>query len=312
MTGMRPVLLVLVGPTAVGKTETALDVAKRIDAEIISADSMQIYKYMDIGTAKPSGIELARIPHHMIDVIKPDEDFSVADYKDLALKCAGDIVKRGKIPLLTGGTGLYINSMCYNYTFSEHDKDEELRGKLREQAIKYGNNFLHGRLEALDPESAGKIHPNNLRRVIRAIEVTLKTGKPFSYYEQKTRRQSGNFRLRMFGLTRARPQLYLRINERVDHMMELGFVEEVEGLLNMGYSRELNSMQGLGYRQIVNYIDGTLTKEDAVEQIATDTRRFAKRQYTWFLRDKNIEWVDASDENRSQIVDHICRFFEGE
>lgn len=308
---MKSNLLVFVGPTAVGKTDMALEVAKRLDAEIVSADSMQIYKYMDIGTAKPSKSEQAEVSHHMIDIVNPDDEFSVADYQTLAIKAIDDILRRGKLPILTGGTGLYINAVCYNYTFSEHHKDEELRKRLREDAQKYGNEFIHKRLMSLDPVGAKKIHPNNVRRVIRAIEVSLKTEKPFSYFEENTKRQNPKYQLSIIGLTRPRAQLYLRINQRVGHMMDAGFVDEVKGLLDRGYSKKLNSMQGLGYRQIVNFLEGIITENEAVELIARNTRRYAKRQYTWFLRDKNIIWEDISGGNQDEIIDRVCHCFEG-
>jgi tRNA dimethylallyltransferase len=304
-------LLVIVGPTAVGKTEIAIEVAKKLNAEIISADSMQIYRYMDIGTAKPSRAEQKGIKHHMIDIINPDQEFSVADFQAMAKQCVEDIVGRHKIPLLSGGTGLYVNAVCYNYTFSEFEKDEVLREQLKNQALKYGNEFLYCKLEKLDPDAARKIHPNNLRRIIRALEVCIKTGSTFSSYEEKTKRQRGLYDLFMFGLTRPRDELYRRINERVQHMINSGLVEEVKKLLDMGYSRDLNSMQGLGYRQILDYLDGKITLEEAIFLISRDTRHYAKRQYTWFLRDKNIVWMDVSKEGMKKVVENIIKAVEG-
>ncbi|HHW02759.1 MAG TPA: tRNA (adenosine(37)-N6)-dimethylallyltransferase MiaA [Thermoanaerobacterales bacterium] len=304
-------LLVIVGPTAVGKTEIAIEVARKLNAEIISADSMQIYKYMDIGTAKPSRAEQRGIRHHMIDILNPDQDFSVADFQSMVKQCIEDIVSRHKLPLLSGGTGLYVNAVCYNYTFSEFEKDEALREQLRNQALKYGNEFLYDKLEKLDPDAARKIHPNNLRRIIRALEVCIKTGCTFSSYEEKTKKQKSLYDLFMFGLTRPRDELYRRINERVQQMIKKGLVEEVKRLLDMGYSRDLNAMQGLGYRQIIDYLDGKITLEEAIYLISRDTRRYAKRQYTWFLRDKNIVWMDVSREGMKKVVENIIKAVEG-
>jgi len=307
----KKLLVVIVGPTAVGKTEIAIEVAKKIDAEIVSADSMQIYRYMDIGTAKPSQEEQDGIVHHMIDIIDPDEEFSAADFQVRAKECIEDIHKRNKIPLLTGGTGFYINSICYNYTFSNAQKDDSFRSLLQKEAEQYGNEYLHKKLQQLDPIAAQKIHPNNLRRVIRAIEVCIKTGKPFSYYEEKTKKQESKYNLLMYGLTRPRDELYRRIDERVNKMIDMGLVEEVQRLLKMGYSPDLNSMRGLGYSQIIDYLYGKTTLKEAIYLIARDTRHYAKRQYTWFLRDKNILWFDVSKEGKEKTISNIVNDIEG-
>lgn len=298
-------LFAIVGPTAVGKTDIAIEVAKNIDAEIISADSMQIYKYMDIGTAKATPQQQKQVKHYMIDVVYPDEEFSVADFQSMTKNCLARIYDSGKKPMIVGGTGLYVNSVCYNYTFSKIDKDEALREELRSEAVIYGNSFLYEKLKKVDPIAAKKIHPNNLRRVIRALEVYIKTGKPFSYYEQRTKNQENPYKLTLIGLTRPRVELYERINKRVKLMIELGLVEEVEALLNLGYGKDLNSMQGLGYRQIIDYLEGTITMDEAIKLISRDTRRFAKRQYTWFSRDNNIIWVDVSKENSKRSIEDI-------
>jgi len=304
-------LVVIVGPTAVGKTEIAIEVAIKIGAEIISADSMQIYRYMDIGTAKPTLEERKGIIHHMIDIVDPDEEFSAADFQSRAIEYIEDIHRRNKIPILTGGTGFYINSVCYNYAFSEAEKDDYLREQLQKQAKQYGNLYLYEKLKKLDPIAAEKIHPNNLRRIIRAIEVYVKTGKPFSYFEEKTKNQKSQYDLLMFGLTMPRDDLYQRINQRVINMINAGFVDEVHRLLKMGYSPELNSMKGLGYRQIIDYLYGKTTLDEAIYLIARDTRHYAKRQYTWFLRDKNIDWLDVSNEGKEKIIANIVKVIEG-
>jgi tRNA dimethylallyltransferase len=307
----KSLLTVIVGPTAVGKTEIAIEVARKIDAEIISADSMQIYRYMDVGTAKPLVEERRGIIHHMIDIINPDEEFSAADYQAGAKKYIQDVQRRHKTPILTGGTGFYINSVCYNYTFSQAEKDGSFRKRLQSQAEKHGKDYLYQKLEKVDPKAAKKIHPNNLRRVIRALEVYVKTGKPFSYYEEKTKEQQSQYDLLMYGLTRPREELYKRIDERVLSMLNNGLVKEVQKLLEMGYRRDLNSLQGLGYRQIIDYLDGKTTLDEAVHLIARDTRHYAKRQYTWFLRDKNILWHDVSKEGKMKIISNIIEGIEG-
>lgn len=304
-------LVAIVGPTAVGKTEISIEVAKRINAEIISADSMQIYRYMDIGTAKPSETDRDKVRHYMIDIVDPDDEFSVADFQFMAKQCLTKIYANGKIPLIVGGTGLYVNALCYNYVFPRFDKDEKLRHKLKMLAEKKGNQFLHNKLFQIDPVSAQKIHPNNLRRVIRAIEVYVKTKKPFSYYEYKTKNQSVPYNLVIIGLTRPRKELYQRINERVLLMVKKGLIKEVKNLLEMGFSKNLNSMQGLGYREIVSYLEGEITLKEAVELIARNTRRFAKRQYTWFKRDKNIIWLDVSSKSKDECVREIIKILEG-
>lgn len=304
-------LVAIVGPTAVGKTDISIEVAKKINSEIISADSMQVYRYMDIGTAKPSKVYRDKVKHYMIDIVDPDDKFSVADFQFMAKQCLDKIYSNGKIPLVVGGTGLYVNALCYNYIFPKFDKDEKLRDKLRILAEKNGNQFLHDKLLQIDPISAEKIHPNNLRRVIRALEVYIKTNKPFSYYEHKTKNQPIPYNLLIIGLTRSRKELYQRINERVYLMVERGLVKEVKKLLEMGFSKNLNSMQGLGYRQMVRYLEGEISLKKAIELTARDTRRFAKRQYTWFKRDKNIVWLDVSSKSKDRCTQEIIEILEG-
>ncbi|SHM75402.1 tRNA dimethylallyltransferase [Caldanaerovirga acetigignens] len=307
----KKILVAIVGPTAVGKTEVSIEVALKLDGEIISADSMQIYKYMDIGTAKPTLEERKGVPHHMVDIIYPDEEFSVAEFKALAEKFIADIHSRGKIPILTGGTGLYVNAVCYGYTFSSFDKDESLRRQLKVEAEKYGNEYLYSKLKQIDPKAAEKIHPNNLRRVIRALEVYIKTGVPFSHFEELTKKRGSPYELLIFGLTRPREELYNRINMRVQKMIENGWVDEVKKLLAMGYTKELNSMQALGYREIIDYLEGRITLHEAIYLISRDTRRYAKRQYTWFRKDKNIIWFDVSKEGKEKIIENIIKSVEG-
>lgn len=311
MTHKNKNLVAIVGPTAVGKTDISIEVANEINSEIISADSMQVYRYMDIGTAKPPKSYQNKVKHYMIDIVDPDDEFSVADFQFTAKQYLDKIYSKGKTPLIVGGTGLYVNALCYNYIFPKFDKDEKLRCKLKMLAEKNGNQFLHNKLFQIDPLSAKKIHPNNLRRVIRALEVYIKTKKPFSYYEHKTKNQSNPYNLVIIGLTRPREELYQRINERVWLMVKDGLVKEVKSLLNMGFSKNLNSMQGLGYRQMVRYLEGEITLETAIKLTARDTRRFAKRQYTWFKRDKNIIWIDISSKNKDKCTKKIIEILEG-
>lgn len=304
-------LLAIVGPTAVGKTEIAIEVAERIKGEIISADSMQIYKYMDIGTAKPTKEEKKGVPHHLIDIIEPDEEFSVADYKYLAEKVIEDVSKRRNVPILTGGTGLYINAVCYNYAFSNFHKDDNLRKELEEKAKNYGNEYLYNILKEVDPKSAEKIHVNNRKRLIRALEVFFGTGKPFSFFEEETKKRTSPYDLLIFGLTRPREELYDRINKRVIKMIEQGLIDEVKSLLKKGYSKDLNSMQGLGYKETIEYLEGKITLDEAIYKIQRDTRHYAKRQFTWFKKNKDIIWLDVSKEGKEKIIQHIVLAVEG-
>jgi tRNA dimethylallyltransferase len=290
--GKKPLLLAIVGPTAIGKTETSITVAKYVAGEIISADSMQIYKYMDIGTAKPSAAERHAIAHHLIDIIYPDEEYSVADYKFDAQKSIKDILYRGHQPILTGGTGLYVKSVIDNYYFPDVKVNMELRKRLSSLAYKYGNSILYNRLQEVDPVSATKINIRDTKRIIRALEVYELTKKPISYFEKLTKEQEPEYRLRIYGLNMERQKLYDRINQRVDNMIEKGLVDEVQKLLSMGYNEKLNSMRGLGYKQIVEYINGKVELNDAIENVKRETRRFAKRQLTWFRKDKRIKWID--------------------
>lgn len=311
MQNKKDLLVAIVGPTAVGKSEVAIEIAQKIGSEIVSADSMQIYRYMDIGTAKPTIEERELVPHHMIDIVYPDEEFSAADFQKRAKSCIKSIYQNDKIPLVVGGTGFYINALCYDYTFSPAGKDENLREHLKKEAEEKGADYLYNQLVQIDPEAAAKIHPNNLRRIIRALEVCKTTGKPFSYYVKMTKMGKSPYDLLIFGLTMSRDELYRRINKRVVSMIEKGFIDEVEKLLEMGYDKNLKSMQGLGYRQVIQYLEGRLTLDEAIDLIARDTRRYAKRQYTWFLRDQNIIWLDILEQGKEKIAAKIIESIEG-
>lgn len=302
-------LIVIVGPTAVGKTDIAIALAKSLDGEIVSADSMQIYKYMDIGTAKPTVEEREGIPHYMIDVVDPDQEFSVAQFQQEAKAAIEDINQRGKLPILAGGTGLYINSLIYPMDFTDAGEDPEFRKKMRALASEKGNKYLHKKLYEIDPDTAQRLHYNDIRRIIRALEVHHLTGKPMSHYNQNLKNADKPYNSIIIGLTMDRKKLYNRINHRVDIMLEKGLVEEVKGLLEMGYNKNLTSMQGLGYKEIIAYLEGKRTLTEATEILKRDTRRFAKRQYTWFKRIKGIYWVNKDDFGcKEELVKHLLKY----
>jgi tRNA dimethylallyltransferase len=306
---MEPVI-VIVGPTASGKTSLAIKLAKSIDGEIISADSMQIYKYMDIGTAKPSKEEMEGVRHYMIDEITPDQEFSVARFKELATAYISEILKRGKHPVIAGGTGLYINSLIYNINFSETKIDWELRNKLKNEAQEKGNRYLHDMLKELDPDTAARLHENDVKRVIRAIEVYYQTKTTISELIEQSRLSPPAYKYLVFGLKTDRGKLYRRIEERVDKMLENGLVREVEKLVELGYDKNSVAMQGLGYKEILAYLRGSISYEEAVDTIKRETRRYAKRQITWFKRIEGIRWIDmdqceSGNEALKQLIDSI-------
>ena len=296
-------LLILLGPTGVGKTDISIKLAQKIpDIEIISADSMQIYKYMDIGTAKPDKNILKTIKHHMVDIVDPAENFDVTKYSKLATKIILDVFKSGKIPTLMGGSGLYISSII-NPLFTGPAKNIEYREILEEEAKIHGKKYLYDKLSKIDPISASKIEPNDLRRIIRALEVFKSTGKTISYLKEKDFNNKAKFKYRIIGLKRDRVNLYQRINLRVDKMFKDGFIEEVKMLRDMGYKEDLNSMQGLGYKQINKHLNGVYTKEEAINLIKIETRHYAKRQMTWFKNKiENIEWIDLDEYNENEVV----------
>ena len=291
----------------------AVELAKLVNGEIVSADSMQVYKYMDIGTAKPDGEEMCGIRHHLIDEVYPDEEFSVARYRELALKYIGDILARGKFPVVAGGTGLYINSLVYNIDFPETARDWNRREELKREAERKGSAYLHEKLRTVDPEAAARIHANDLKRIIRALEVYECTKKPISYHMAESRKSPPKYDFKIFGLTMDREKLYDRINRRVDHMMEKGLVEEVKRLVSLGYDRYTVAMQGLGYKEMLSYLRGEIAMDEAVYIIKRDTRRYAKRQFTWFRRLQNVIWLDAGfpdGEGMSKILNSILHQLE--
>jgi len=289
----RPPLLVLVGPTATGKTALAVELAQRLDGEVITADSMQVYRHMDIGTAKPPEGERQGVPHHLIDVVDPAEPFNVALYSQLAQQAVREVAARGHWPILAGGTGLYIRSLTDPYSFGETTGDPVLRRELEEEAAARGSDALHRRLAAVDPVSAARLHPNDLRRVVRALEVYLLTGTPLHLYQGRDRSREGPYAPFIYGLTADRALLYRRIGDRVERMLADGLLDEVAGLLQRGYGRQLTSMQGLGYKELAAYLAGETDFGQAVEMVKRGTRRLAKRQWTWFGRDKRIRWFEG-------------------
>jgi len=299
-------LLILLGPTGVGKTDISTKLAQKIpDIEIISADSMQIYKYMDIGTAKPNKSVLKAIKHHMIDIVKPSENFDVIQYSKLATKIILDVFKRGKIPILMGGSGLYISSII-NPLFTGPAKNIEYREILEEESKIHGKKYLYDKLSKIDPVSASKINSNDLRRIIRALEVYKSTGKTISYLQKKDFNKKAKFRYYIIGLKRNRENLYQRINLRVDKMFKDGFIEEVKMLRDMGYKEDLNSMQGLGYKQINKYLNGVYTKEEAIGLIKIETRHYAKRQMTWFKNKiENIKWINLDESCENNVISNL-------
>ena len=299
---MKKPILVIAGPTACGKTDAAIQVAKKINAEIISVDSMQVYKYMDIGTAKPTLSEQQGIKHYMIDELYPDEEFSVAVFQRMANGYLENIYKAGKIPVLVGGTGFYLNAVLYNNNFSDMDVDWTYRNELATLAQERGNEYLHNLLREVDSESADNIHCNNVKKVIRALEYFKQTGTKISLHNQKEKKRESPYDIHLYILNRNREQLYERINMRVDKMLQDGLVEEVKGLLERGYSPSLTSMQGLGYKEIVSYLTGEIDLDCAVEILKRDTRHFAKRQLTWFRHQTDGIWIDME---KQSAIDEI-------
>lgn len=303
---MKSKLLCLLGPTAVGKTEIAIQLAQHINAEIISVDSRQIYRQMDIGTAKPTPEEQQQARHFLIDCVDISQPFTVADYQTLTDMAIVDIQNRGKQVLLVGGAGLYFRAVV-DGLFEGPGTDTAFRKQLKQEATQHGVEVLHNRLRECDPISADRIHPNNLIRVIRALEVYQFSGTPISEYQQQWQQEEQRYPFIPFGLTMPRPMLNQRIDQRVDVMLANGLIAEVESLLAAGYSREAFALQSFGYKELVAYLDGKCTYVEAVEQLKQKTRKFAKRQMTWFSKDKRIEWLDR--ETTPDIVEHILRKF---
>jgi len=285
-------LVILTGPTAVGKTALSIKLASEIGGEIISADSMQVYRQMDIGSAKIKPEEMGGIPHHLIDILEPEEEFNVCLFEKLALEAMEQIYERGHIPVVIGGTGFYIQALLYQIDFTEEETDTAYRDKLWQLGEEKGNHYLHELLRKVDPESAEEIHENNRKRVIRALEFYENCGKPISTHNKEQRQKTSAYNSCYFVLTDDRKKLYERIESRVDQMLSKGLVDEVRTLKERGCNASMVSMQGLGYKEILEYLDGRCSLLEAVEKIKKETRHFAKRQLTWFRREKDVIWLD--------------------
>jgi len=301
-------LLILSGPTGVGKSDISIELALRLNGEIISCDSMQIYKYMDIGSAKISFEEMKGVKHHLLDIVSPEENFNAALYKELALKTIEDVQARGKLPILVGGTGLYINSLIYNYDFAQSQRDDKYRDMLEHLALDKGKEYVHEMLKQVDMKSYETLFPNDLKRVIRALEVFKITGKTiYSFNEQKEEAILDiPYLLHYFVLTMDRAKLYDRINSRVDGMLEKGLIDEVKILKHMGYTTSMQSMKGIGYKEILYYLEGKLTLSEATLLIKKGSRNYAKRQLTWFRKDKRVNWIDKDEFNcDNEIIENI-------
>lgn len=304
---MAKPLIVLTGPTAVGKTGLSIRLAKALNGEIISADSMQVYRHMDIGSAKITKEEMAGIPHHLIDVLEPVEEFNVVIFQKMAKEALEGIYDRGRVPIVAGGTGFYIQALAYDIDFTETDEEPSLRRELEQTAKEKGAQYLHQMLREADPASAERIHANNIKRVIRAIEFYRQTGTKISEHNQEERRKQSPYDLFYYVLNMERQSLYERIDRRVDQMIRDGLIEEVRKLAAMGCTRDMVSMQGLGYKEILDYLDGRSSLEEAVCLIKRDTRHFAKRQLTWFKRERDVRWLNLWEfgDDREKVLRHI-------
>lgn len=288
-------LIVLTGPTAVGKTALSISLAKAVGGEIISADSMQVYKHMDIGSAKIMPEEMDGVPHYLVDVLEPSEEFHIARFQEMAKAAMEEIYSRGHVPILVGGTGFYIQSITRDIDFTENDGDMTYRHELEAFAKEHGGEELYARLKEIDPKAAEEIHANNVKRVIRALEYFHQTGTPISQHNEEQKQKESPYKLTYFVLNDIRSLLYERIEKRIDQMLENGLIEEVQKLKDMGYTRDMVSMQGLGYKEILAYLDGDCTLDEAVYILKRDTRHFAKRQLTWFKREQDVIWVNKNE-----------------
>lgn len=299
-------LFILGGPTAVGKTEISIKLAQRLNGEIISADSMQIYKSMDVGSAKISKDEMRGVPHHLVDIIEPSEDFSVAEFKERAENAMEEITYKNKLPMIVGGTGFYINSLIYNYSFADTNKDEEYREYLTDLAESRGKEHVHSLLKNIDEESYNKLYPNDLKRVIRALEVYKVSGKPMSEFSAEQNILDIPYNVYYFVLNMDRQKLYSRINLRVDAMMKNNLIDEVIKLKEMGYNSDMQSMKGIGYKEILYYLNDEISLNEAIEMIKQGSRNYAKRQLTWFRKDPRVNWINKDEFcSDDEIVEYI-------
>ena len=300
----KPKVIVICGPTASGKTSLSISLAKKINGEIVSCDSMQIYKEMDIGSAKPTVEEMQEIKHYLVDFVSPEKRYSVSEYKEDASKAIEEIINKGKTPIIVGGTGLYLNSLIYNIQYNEMEVDLNYRRELEKEAEEYGLEVLYNRAKEIDPEAMEKVSANDKKRITRVLEIYNATGRNKTELEKKSRKEVP-YNYLIFGINMERSILYDRINKRVDIMLEQGLIEEVKNLINK-YSNMPTAMQGLGYKAVKEFLDGNISKEEMIEKIKMETRRYAKRQITWFKRIENIIWLDGlnkTEENVNSIME---------
>lgn len=300
----KPKVIVICGPTASGKTSLSISLAKKINGEIVSCDSMQIYKEMDIGSAKPTVEEMQEIKHYLVDFVSPEKRYSVSEYKEDASKAIEEIINKGKTPIIVGGTGLYLNSLIYNIQYNEMEIDLNYRRELEKEAEEYGLEVLYNRAKEIDPEAMEKVSANDKKRITRVLEIYNATGRNKTELEKKSRKEV-SYNYLIFGINMERSILYDRINKRVDIMLEQGLIEEVKNLINK-YSNMPTAMQGLGYKEVKEFLDGNISKEEMIEKIKMETRRYAKRQITWFKRIENIIWLDGlnkTEENVNSIME---------
>lgn len=307
----RP-LIIITGPTAVGKTELSIKLAKAVGGEIISADSMQVYRHMDIGSAKVTEEEMEGVPHHLLDVLEPWEDFNVVIFQQMAKKALEEIYARGAVPIVAGGTGFYIQALLYDIDFKENPQGCQIRKELEALAQEKGTDYLHQCLAKVDPESAAAIHSHNVKRVIRALEYYRQTGQKISVHNQEERQKESPFSFVYYVVHTQRNRLYQRIDQRVDRMLEEGLVEEVKKLKAMGCHRGMVSMQGLGYKEILDYLEGKCSLKEAVYILKRDTRHFAKRQLTWFKRERDVCWtaLEDFDNDKEKMLEFMMNGFK--
>lgn len=300
-------MIILTGPTAVGKTKLSIRLAKAVNGEIISADSMQVYRHMDIGSAKITKEEMQGVSHYLVDCLEPSEEFNVVRFQNMAKEAMREIYERGHIPILVGGTGFYIQAIVQDIDFTEHGEENAYRKELEQLAKEKGPKWLHDLLRQCDPESADAIHAHNVKRVIRALEYFQQTGEPISRHNEEQRTKESPYQFAYFVLNDDRKRLYERIDQRIDEMIQAGLIGEVQKLKDMGCHRGMISMQGLGYKEILDYLDGKTTLEEAVYILKRDTRHFAKRQITWFKREKEVLWIDKQDfgYEEEKILQHM-------
>ncbi len=302
---MKQKVIVIVGPTASGKTGLSIELAKKINGEIISCDSMQVYKEMNIGTAKPTIEEMQGIKHYMFDVVRPDEEFNVAKYKQMAQTCIEEILQKGKTPIIVGGTGLYVESLIYNIEFSETKIDYKYREELEDIAKEKGNEEIYNMLKKIDIDITNKIHLNDTKRIIRALEVYHQTGKNMTYHNEHSRKNETKYEFMIYGLTMDREKLYNRINQRVDIMLNQGLIEEVKEICQK-YKSFPTSMQGLGYKEVVKYLNNEYSYDEMIDILKMETRRYAKRQLTWFRKYNNLIWLNADELKKQEMIEKIC------